>query len=206
MNSLTQSFQTMPWTDLIFYKTWLAQSFYYTTHSTRMLAFAAGWSSTEDQKYYKRSVSHIREEQSHDLLAVRDLEKLGDQRENFAEFEVCRALWEPQFYKIQRNPKLLLGYILALEELAVFSFPELYKKLTPLFGTDATHFIRVHAEDDPEHVEEALKQIQSCSPVEVAEIMKNYDQTCVLYERLLFEVRKSSQIFLPLENQVDLQS
>jgi uncharacterized ferritin-like protein (DUF455 family) len=189
---LLQTFQAMPWTNKEFYKNWLAQSFYYTTHSTRMLAFAAGWSPTTEQNYYRRSLAHIREEQSHDLLAVRDLEKLGSKRENYEELEVCRALWEPQFYKMQRSTKALLGYILALEYLAVQTFPTLNQVLTETYGKEATHFVRVHAEDDPDHVEEAFHQIAACSKEEQLEILKNFNQTCVMYTALLNDIKALS--------------
>ncbi len=182
----------MPWDNSKLYKNWLAQSFYYTTHSTRMLAFAAGWSPAEEQNYYRRSLSHIREEQSHDLLAVKDLEHLGEKRENFMELESCRALWEPQFYKIQRNPKHLLGYILALEHLAVLTFPGMYELVLKKYGPEAIRFVKVHAEDDPDHVKEAVNQIESCTQGERVEIMKNFDQTCVLYKHLLNDIASLS--------------
>jgi hypothetical protein len=204
MKQLIQSFQAMPWTNLEFYKRWLAQSFYYTTHSTRMLAYAAGCTSPQDQGYYRRSLSHIREEQSHDLLAVRDLERLGSQRENYAELGTCRALWEPQFFKTQRQPKVLLGYILALEQLAVVTFPALNQLLVETYGKEATHFVRVHAEDDPDHVEEALHQIQECTPLERIEIQKNFEQTCSVYRVMMEEIKSSCQVLLPLENQSHL--
>jgi len=192
VKQLERTFQDMPWTNKEFYKNWLAQSFYYTTHSTRMLAFAAGWSPTDEQNYYRRSLTHIREEQSHDLLAVRDLEKLGSKREKYEELEICRSLWEPQFYKMQRNPKILLGYILALENLAVLTFPKLNQTLLETYGKDATHFVRVHAEDDPDHVEEAIHQIEACTEEEQQEIRKNFDQTCVAYRLLLNDIKNLS--------------
>ncbi len=204
MNQLVQSFQAMPWTNSEFYKRWLAQSFYYTTHSTRMLAYAAGCSSVHEQAYYRRSLAHIREEQSHDLLAVRDLEKLGSQREKYSELGTTRALWEPQFFKTSRQPKALLGYILALEQLAVLTFPALNSLLVETYGKEATHFVRVHAEDDPDHVEEAIRQIQECTPLERIEILKNYEQTCSVYRLLLEEIKASSQVLLPLEHQSHL--
>ncbi len=202
---MVRSFQAMPWTNSEFYKNWLAQSYYYTNHSTRMLAFAAGWAPSDEQNYYRRCLAHIREEQSHDLLAVRDLEKLGAQRTDYQEMGSTRAMWEPQFYKTQRQPKALLGYILALEMLAVATFPQLHLVLLEKYGKDATHFVRVHAEDDPDHVEEAIKQIEACSAAERVEIQKNFAQTCTMYRMFLQEIQESSQVFLPLENQRDLQ-
>ena len=189
MNELVSTFEKMPWSESRFYKNWLAQSFYYTRHSTRMLAFAAGWTTAEDQPYYRRSVKHIQEEQNHEILAVRDLESLGSQRQDFRELGVTRALWEAQFTKIQRCPSALLGYILALEELAVKTFPKLCVEITKHYGPHSVKFVKVHAEDDPEHVSEAMKQIEMRSDLERAEIVANYDQTCDLYRLLLQEIQ-----------------
>jgi pyrroloquinoline quinone (PQQ) biosynthesis protein C len=120
------------------------------------------------------------------------LEKLGSQKNAYSELGICRALWEPQFYKIQREPKSLLGYILALENLAVLTFPKLHQNLLERYGQEAVHFVRVHAEDDPEHVDEALRQIELCTDQEKESIVRNYEQTCVVYRLMLEEIRKLS--------------
>lgn len=182
---VTEQFKAMPWHDLEFYQNWLMQSYYYTSHSTRMLAFAAGWTATEETSYYRRSLGHIREEQGHDLMALKDAANLGCNTQAVSELGSTRALWEPQFYKIQRTPLSLLGYILCLEMLAVDQFPSLLSTLKVNFPNNKHDFVRVHAEDDPEHVEEALKQISACNEQEKLTIFKNFEQTADLYRLML---------------------
>ncbi len=180
-----QTLMNAPWDNENFYKEWLAQSYHYTRHSIRMLAFSAGCSHPEEKSYFQRSLKHIREEQGHEQIAVNDLKTLGGSIENFMEKGVTRALWEPQFYKIQKDPVSLLGYILALECLAVFKFSELNDILVKRYGDKANRFVHIHAEDDPHHVTEALAQIELCSDVSKKLIQANFDQTCDLYSCLI---------------------
>lgn len=184
---LSEQFDKMPWHDLEFYQNWLMQSYYYTSHSTRMLALAAGWTETDETSYYRRSLSHIREEQGHEMMAFKDAEGLGCNTHLVKELGSTRALWEPQFYKIQKSPLSLLGYILCLEMLAVKHFPALLNKLRQSHPASKHDFVRVHAEDDPEHVDEALMQIARCSENQIALIIKNFEQTADLYRFMLQE-------------------
>lgn len=188
MDRVVGKLNSFDWADKELYSDWLAQSYYYTSYSTRMLAFAASWTDTAEQGYYRRSLQHIREEQGHDLIAKNDLEKLGGSLSNLHERGVTRSLWEPQFYKMQKSPAALLGYILALEELAVKTFGVLHTKLSEVYPKEACRFVQVHADDDPDHVEEALKQIEACTPEQREAIYANYVQTCDLYRLMLEEI------------------
>lgn len=180
----------MNWENPNIYKSWLAQSYYYTRHSTRMLAFAAGWTTPEKQSFYRRSLQHIQEEQGHDLIAINDLKALKASIEEHAEFSVTRALWEPQFYKMQKNPATLLGYILSLEVLAMMMCGPLYEQLQKYYPAEACRFVKVHAEDDPEHVEHALSQIEKCTLEEREEILTNFHQTRDIYHLMLQNIQR----------------
>ncbi len=157
-----------------------------------MLAFAAGWTQNMDQSYYRRSLKHISEEQGHDLIAINDLKGLGYNIESFQELGSTRALWECQFYKIQKDPTFLLGYILALETFAVKTFKEFNQELLKTYSDKSTHFVKVHADDDPDHVEEALIQINKCTPEQQEQIMFNFEQTITMYNFMLQEIKASA--------------
>lgn len=160
-----------------------------------MLATAAGWSSpVSDKTYYRRSLKHISEEQGHDLIAINDLKSLGfDSVHSFSELASTRAMWESQFYKILKDPASLLGYILALEILAVRCFKEIHGELSKTYPLNALNFIKVHADDDPDHVESALEQIAKCSDSERKNIDFNFDQTLQMYAFMLSQINQSSQ-------------
>ncbi|MBC7464450.1 MAG: iron-containing redox enzyme family protein [Bdellovibrio sp.] len=190
MNKLVEEFRNQPWTNKHFYASWLAQSYYYTSYSTRMLASAAGWSSPlNDRAFYRRSLTHINEEQGHELIALNDLKVLGLSTDDFPEAGITRALWEPQFYKILKDPASLLGYILALETLAVRTFKEFHGELLRTYSSDAVNFVKVHADDDPDHVEAALSQIEKCNEAEKKNIEKNFNQTIQVYGLMLKEIQ-----------------
>ena len=190
MNNLVENFRSQPWNNKFFYSHWLAQSYYYTTYSTRMLAYAAGWTQSSDQSYYRRSLVHISEEQGHDLIALNDLKNLGETIQNFPELATTRSMWECQFYKIQKDPANLLGYILALEAFAVRTLKEFNQELLKTYSDNSTRFVKVHADDDPDHVEEALVQIQKCNPEQQKNIMLSFEQTITMYQFILQEINQ----------------
>lgn len=167
-----------PWDDKEYYKEFLAQIYYFVRKSTRMLAAAAAV--TDSTPYYDRLVEHIGEENKHELLALGDLKKLGGKIEDHPELGITRALWEPQFYKIQRTPTSLLGYILALEIVAVRVYPELMKDLETRYGKPAINFVRVHGEEDPAHVDKAIDQVRHLSEGEQKAVIENFEQTCAV--------------------------
>lgn len=191
---MLKAMREAPWETPSFYKNWLAQSYYYVAYSTRLLAAAAGAASVEQQEYYRRCVQHIKEESGHDKMAVADLKHLGGDLKDFPELGVTRSMWESQYYKISKEPTALLGYILALEILAVETLPQIHKMLNPRYSEKACLFVRVHAEDDPEHVEEALKQIETL-PVELrAAVLTNFHQTCEMYTLMLKQIQATSSL------------
>lgn len=187
MDLLIKDLKNQPWENIEFYKEYLAQSYYYTFYSVKMLAHAASLTTVEQNGYYKRSIEHIKEEHGHDSLALTDFKRLGGKIEDHPELGVTRALYEPQFYKIQRQPTALLGYILALEYMCVRHYKDLWKRLDQCYGAKCTNFVRVHAEDDPDHVDKAILQIESLPPHEISAVIKNYDQTCRMFANFLKE-------------------
>jgi hypothetical protein len=193
MDPLVETLLDCPWEDKEFYCEYLAQSYHYVLYSTRMLAMAAALSTPAQQSYYRRCVKHISEEAAHEVLAIRDLAKLGKEMSDYPESGVTRALWEPQFYKIQRQPTALLGYILGLEYLTVRCFKELHARLVKTYGPGAVTFVRVHADEDPDHVEKAVAQIDPLSTDEQVEIWKNYEQTCRMFDCFLKEAALKSK-------------
>ena len=155
-----------------------------------MLAFAAGWSDKSKKSFFKRSVIHIAEEQGHDLIALNDLKNLGFKIEEFPELGITRAMWESQFIKIQKDPVFLLGYILALECLAVKT-NEFYGLLKQYYSEDTLRFVKTHADDDPDHAEHALEQIKACTVEQQVEINLAYSHSLQLYRLMIQETANS---------------
>jgi hypothetical protein len=168
------------------YGNFLAQTYYYVAHSTKFLAFSAGLMGPEDRKYFNRFIKHISEENGHDLMAQKDLKNIGHDLEDFPETAETRMLWESQYYKIQHlDPISLIGYIIPLEMLSAQYFPDFNIKVEAVYGKKATSFVRVHAEEDEDHIEKAFKVLYDLSPERQDVIITNMTQTAVAYTAMI---------------------
>ena len=175
-----------PWGDLAFYAPWLAQTHYYVSHSTHLLAAAASRMGSRHETLFRRFIAHIAEEQGHERLVAKDLEALGRVLSEFAEWPLTTAFYETQYSMIaRRSPCVLLGYILFLEGLAAGVGPFVHEQLLGAFGPKAVSFIRVHAEDDASHLEKAFALLDGLAADEIEEISANVSLTCDLYCRLI---------------------
>lgn len=190
LDELVQVCHSMPWTDEGFYREWLAQTYYYVCHSTRLLALAMAHTPLTDAPFYSRLAEHITEEDHHEKLALKDLERLGGRMADYPEYGITRAFYETQYYKIGRRPKSLMGYILALEMLAVRGLDPHLAAMEKKYGAVKMTFANVHAKEDQEHVGEAWKMVQAANPEDLEEIRRNFFQSCDVYESLLKECEK----------------
>lgn len=183
---MSEGIRNYPWDNKRAYAEFLAQTYYYICHSTRLLAASASRFSQEDQGMHKRFLHHTDEENSHELLALRDLQKLGYSIKDFPELAQTRILYEVQYYKIEHlDPAALMGYILALETLAGKDFKWLKEKVTGLYGKECAKFIQVHADEDPDHIEKALEVIEKLDVGRHGHIDMNLEQTAVCYSNML---------------------
>lgn len=183
---MNEGIRNFPWDNKYAYAQFLAQTYYYICHSTRLLAASAARFSQADQSMHKRFLKHTDEENSHELLALRDLQKLGFKLQDFPEIAQTKTLYEIQYFKIEHcDPAALLGYILALETMAGEDFPWLKEKTTGLYGKECAKFIQVHADEDPDHIEKALKVIEGLDKGRLGPIDINIEQTAICYVDML---------------------
>ncbi|MBY0414580.1 MAG: iron-containing redox enzyme family protein [Bdellovibrionales bacterium] len=196
VNLLENSYDTLPWDNIDFYANYLAQTFYYVRHSTRLLATSAGRLSYENQQMlHLRFLKHLGEEANHERLALNDLKFLGYKIEDFKEMNSTRFFYEPQYFKIEHiDPLALMGYILYLEVLAQHICPPLSKKLTTLYGKKASTFLLVHGEEDPHHVEEAQKLLATLPPASIAIITENLLQSSEAFNMMFKELVITTEV------------
>lgn len=168
------------------YGNFLAQSYYYVCHSTRLLSFAAGLLKKNEEPHFRRFIKHIAEENAHEVLAERDLKELGMSPSDFAHLPETKALWEPQYYKVlHESPLSLMGYIIALEYFSSVYLPKFYEAVKDAHGEKASLFLKVHAEEDPDHTEKAIALTSQLS-LELQEIiMANVIQTAKSYANMI---------------------
>lgn len=178
------------WKSREFYADYMAQTFYYVRHSTRLLALAASrLNYEEEQKIHLRFIRHLGEESNHEKLALNDIAKLDFSINDFPELNSTRLFYEPQYYKIEHErPLALMGYILFLEALAQKVCPSITKKIAAFHGSKAGTFFHVHGEEDPAHVGEALKMINALEGADLRAIEINLVQSSYAYAQMVSEL------------------
>lgn len=192
IDKLIQTAKHLPWTDSEFYSRFMAQIYFLTTYSVKMLAAAAAV--TERPDFYKHLITQIRLEIGHDKVALSDLKSLGHDPKQFNESGITRSIWESQLYKIQRNPDALIGYVYALEKSAVEVYGHILPTIAAKYGDKAVKFIRLHAEEDQEHVVEARKQIEALAPASRQDALVNANQACTMLNALFIEIAQEIKV------------
>lgn len=179
-------FCEFPWDNKLAYAQWLSQTYYVTSHSTRLLGAAASRIGADEQALHVRFMDHGREEKGHHLVAGRDLKNLGFDIADFPELALSRAFVHSQYYQIEHlDPTALLGYIICLEGLAARAGNFAFEKVASAHGEKTANFLKLHGAEDIEHVQEAFKKAEALSDQRIQFIASNLEQTCELYKSLL---------------------
>jgi uncharacterized ferritin-like protein (DUF455 family) len=175
-----------PWRDKSVYGAFLAQTKYYVSHSTRLLALAASRFRFSEEQLHRRFIKHATEEMSHETLALRDLQSLGLSLGQYPEFPATRAFYQTQYYMIEHvSPWSFLGYILMLEGLAITKGPWLLNEIKQYHGEKAGSFLKVHAAEDVGHMADAEKAMQSVPEGERPLVIEQIANSCFYYCSML---------------------
>lgn len=165
------------------YAEWLAQTYFFVRHSTSLLGYALPYLKNDGLRHHFEH--HMREEDRHDLLAIKDIQKLGYDIKNFTEFSQTQSFYHSQYYRISfEGGTSLLGYILFLEGMAVTWGKESYEEIKALFP-GATLFLKVHAEEDPHHLDEAFGAIAKLTVSEQEAILRNLNYSYESYQAII---------------------
>lgn len=165
------------------YADWLAQTYYYVIHSTSLLGYSLPHlKSMELKRHFEK---HLGEETRHDLLAVKDMERLGSRMSDYPEHATTQAFYHSQYYRVNfEGGTSLLGYILYLEAMAVYWGKEAYECIKDTHKNSVL-FLKVHAEEDPHHVENAINAIMKLSESEQEAIVRNMKYSHEMYSQML---------------------
>lgn len=184
-----QFFDSLPWEEESFYSDFLAQTYFFVCQSTRLLAKSISTFGVDRDFLYKRFVAHLKEENYHEKLALTDLKNLNLNIADFSESPFTKTFWESQYYKIDiSRGTSLLGYILFLEAIAVHCFDDSYELVKTRYGAKSANFMRVHIDEDPTHLDQALELINSLSDLEQEVIWENFDQSAEIYHSILLKI------------------
>lgn len=186
LNELDDAVRATPWREKSVYGAFLAQTYYYVSHSTRLLALAASRFKFTEEKIHRRFVRHATEEMSHETLALRDLKNLGLSLDHYREFPSTRAFYQTQYYMIEHvSPWSFWGYILMLEGLASTKGAWLFNEIKRHHGDGAASFVKVHAAEDVGHMAEAEQALRSLPDQERPLVVEQIANSCFFYGAML---------------------
>jgi thiaminase len=190
---LLQKLVEAPWEDKEFYANWLSQTYYFVSNSTRLISLAG--SLFPDNMLHHRFVDHAKEERNHELLLTNDLKHLGKNLQN--EFASTSGFYQSQvFWMFFRSPASFFGYILCLEGIAVDYGQKAFDRVKAAHGLKASNFLKVHSEEDVDHLDKAFELLERMTPEQRQHIEQNLRQCVAMYTGILEECMKKGRVAL----------
>jgi hypothetical protein len=189
--------RAFPWSDRAAYADWIAQTYHYVKHSTRLLAAAAARFPTDEagDALHHRFAKHMAEEKKHELLCLHDLKALDFPLGAFSELPATRMFYASQYFEVEHtDPMALFGYILVLEVTSVREGGWVKDRIVEAHGEKAAAFVRLHSEEDVGHVEKALRALEVATATQRDRIGANMRQTARGYRAILEDSAKRSAI------------
>ena len=151
---------------LFHYLAYLRETYHLVKHTPKYLMVAANRVAESDQRLAAYFRKFSVEETGHELLCIRDINALGENAELIISGNPNAGAWgivtQCYFWAAQGNPVALLGDAFATEELGVARGTEVASLLEANYGIPrkATNFLRVHGNEDNQHLEAAARVIE----------------------------------------------
>lgn len=200
VGSLTKHMMEFPWENKEKYAGFLAQTYYYTRHSTKLLTLSASRFAFEDYDLHRRFIVHAQEERGHEFMCQKDMQFLGFDISQFPESTATAAFWQRQYFLIEHvDPICFLGYVLCLEGLSAKGAGPAKQQVIKHHDEKTTLFLRAHSDEDPDHIDKAFKALDSLTPERTALVQENLVQSCELYCQMMDEVRNVNRMVTPLK-------
>ncbi len=175
------------------YGDFLAQVYYWVSHSTRLLALAASRLGTEHEAQHRRMLEHAREENGHHLYAERDLRHLDLRVADFSELPTTAALYQTQYYLIEHvHPAALFGYIILLEGVSVLCGRSGFERAREAFGERGASFLKMHSDADEDHLPKAFATVAGLPAELQATIKTNCQRSAELFRATLRAILERS--------------
>ncbi len=194
MKETRQALEEFPWENLNCYVGWVAQSYYFVRHSTRLLALAAGSASLESDHFHQRFIEHLREELGHEKLLLQDLSSLKQNIQDWPEILETTLFYEQQYFLVQKyGPKALMGWITFLDGMASDFGPRAVER-TQNLSKASTRFLRLHSEEDLDHIQSAFSLIDQCELGEDPIFLYNFKSSQQYYLEMLKKITQQQQV------------
>ena len=182
--------ESFPWHQAEKYAMWLAQTMYFVKYSTRLFALSSAHCPVEDNKFHQRFLKHLQDELGHENLAISDIKQLGFEVKDLPELPQTKALYQTQYYWIQHvSSYSFFGYLLALEGLAVYIGPKVFQAVTESYGSKASKFLKVHTEEDIDHLGEVYQWIDKMGSKDREMVFQNLELSANIYSHMLQSIK-----------------
>lgn len=181
---LEKAFTEFPWESKQAYAAYLANTYRYISHSTKLLAFAAEHAKSAELK--NCLLHHVSEEQGHENWALTDLKRLGYDISQFPELPQAKALYDTIYEGIKRHgPAAIIGYAIALEGLSARKCGEIASRLIKTYGPKCSTLIKNHGDVDPGHFGESREILKFFDDREKAVIVRFMKDSIDRYQAFL---------------------
>ena len=194
VNELCRYVEDLPWENERFFNSWLAQTNNFVAH-TEIFLKLCNERLPKDHPLKEQFEHHAQEEVGHQKMSSNDLEFM--KAKDTPVFPVTTAFWKTQYYWIKEvGPTAHLGYSLLLEGLAARSGPSILERVKKA-GFQGYTFLKVHAEEDTEHFNDALKATchKDIPDQDRKHIYENLCEGMDIYIRIMNECAKYASSF-----------
>lgn len=186
MKEIKSQAEAFPWEDEVAYSQWLGQTYHFVVHSTRILALASARTPMSQYQFHNRFIDHAKEERGHEKMLLNDLEALGRDISQIPEFANTSALYKTQYYYIEHcSTDTFMGWVIMLEAFAANFGPSILKRVANAHGKEASVFLKVHSEEDQDHIQKAFKQVSQLPDSHVEQTIQNFQHTADYYLGIL---------------------
>lgn len=186
---LEESFVGFPWENETAYAWYLSQTYRYITHSCQLLRYAAERTEVEGLKHCLEH--HDEEEDGHEKMALKDLERLGYSLNQLPELPITQQIYQTIYTQIdQFGPAAIIGYALALEGVSARRCPEIAQRLVARYGALKSTLIKVHGDLDPSHIESSFDVLQYFNEEELSRVAQVIQETVYRYREYLLTLSK----------------
>ena len=153
-----------PWEKPTFYSEWLAQTFFIVQHTPRYICLAASRFDYSQNDFHRKLVAHLSDEDQHEVDVLNDLKNLGHDISEFRPMPEVNIMIENLYYQIDNiDPLSIFGRILFLEYVASNISTQLRKRISLSWELNQRQFLKIHFEEDVEHVKKAFSVVHGLS-------------------------------------------
>lgn len=177
--------ESFPWENKEAYVSWMAQTLEYATYATRILALTGGHFPLSQTALAARFFQHATEEKGHDKLLFNDAKALGVELAKVPTLPEAEAFHKSLYFWIyQGRPAVIMGWILLLEGFAIRRGAEIYSRAEKAYGKKPTSYLKVHTDEDPDHVEKAFGVLSHFSEQELKDVCHGLELYTSLYANI----------------------